>query len=125
MTRLLIGREYNRAFRLGLGAGDFRAARDRDRLILRRGQPERDRRPRGDRRFELDAQHLQEFDVVQIRNLIDTIKQDIDHPGKELDERHARIADIVVGPIFAIIGNSLFRLIHQILEATIVEFGCC
>ena len=60
---------------------------------------------------------------MEIGNLIQPINNVVGHPGEQLDEGHARIADIVISPFFDVVRDAFFSAIHNILEMAVIEFG--
>ncbi len=57
---------------------------------------------------------------MEIRYLIEPVEDDVRHPSKQLDQRHARIAHIVIGPLLAVMGNALSGFVNDVLELTVV-----
>jgi hypothetical protein len=56
-----------------------------------------------------------------IWHLIEAVERRFDHPGKEFDERHAGVTDVVICPLGTIEGEFLFRLVHQVLKSPVVQ----
>lgn len=110
--------------RVGLRArgGDFDAFADDDRLALGGGKIERHRHVRRARRVELDSEHLQERDEHQVRHLVDAVQQHLRHPSEQFDQGDPRIADVVVGPFGAVLGDQPLGVIHDLLEFAVVEY---
>src|SRR5258706_6810989 len=88
---------------------------------LRGGEIKRDRSGRRAWPLQPHPYQFQEFDVVLIGYLVDTVQQHIRHPGKEFDQRYTWIADIMIGPFPAIARDEQLRLVHDILKMAIVE----
>ena len=93
-------------------------------LRLRRGQPERHVPARGGGRAELDPDQLEELDVVQVRDPVEPVDQLVDHLGNGLDQRHAGVGDVVVGPGRAALLDQPLGVVDEILEVPVVEVGC-
>ncbi len=58
---------------------------------------------------------------MQVRNLIQTVKDRLRHPGEEFDQGYAGIADVMIGPLPCVMGNPFFRLVDQLLECAVVK----
>jgi len=58
------------------------AARDDHSMQLRCREVKGQRGDGGHGRLKLDAQQLQQFDIVFLGHLIQTVEQQVDHPGK-------------------------------------------
>src|SRR5262249_60879127 len=100
---------------LGLGAlGRPLGPRRDDRAAApagRGGELEGHVAPGGPRRLEADADEVEEGDEVLVRDLIQTEEVLLRHPGEQLDEGDARIADVVIGPGWAIARDVPLRLV--------------
>ncbi len=74
-------------------------------------------------RFRRDTQKVEEFDVVEFRDTVEFVEDGFRHPGMKLDQRHARVAVVEIGPFGRVARNALAGFAHQIIEAAGVEFG--
>ena len=79
--------------------------------------------PRAAGRAQLDADQFEELHVVPVRHPVQPVDQLVDHPGVRLDERDARIGDVVVGPLRAAGLNESLGVVDEILEVPVVEIG--
>jgi hypothetical protein len=120
--RQLLGRgEDDRLLGLGPDRRDLRAGGDADGVGLGRREPERDLRPRRRRREEAHADELEELDVVALGHAVEPVEQLVGHPREGLDERDAGVGDVVVGPLGAALLDEALGIVHEVLEAAIVE----
>ena len=119
--QLLRRREDARLVRLGSHGGDLRRGRDAHDLRLGAGEPERDVGSRGGRREERHADQLEELHVVPVRHAVQPVDELVRHPGEGLDQRHARIGDVVVSPLGAALLDESLGLVDEVLEPTIVK----
>ncbi len=101
---------------LGLTGGDHHV------LVLgRRRQPEPDVGVRRGRRLEPHAEQLEQRNVELVGNAVDAVDERLGHPREQLDQRDARIGDVVVCPFRTALGNPNARLVDELLEAAVVE----
>ena len=84
-------------------------------------EPERRGAARGRRRVELHADQLEELDVVPVRDPVQPVDQLVDHLGERLDQRDARVADVVVGPVGRALLHQALGVVDQRLEVAVVE----
>ena len=75
------------------------------------------------RREERDADQLEELDVVAVRDAVEPVDQLVGHPGEQLDERHAGVGDVVVGPLGAALLDEPLGVVDEVLEPAVVEVG--
>ena len=101
----------------------LRVCGDALRQIGRRGEPEREWCPRRCGREQPDIDELQELHVEAVRDPVEPVQQLIGHPRERLDERDARVGDVVVGPLGTALLHHPFRLVHEVLETAVVEIG--
>ena len=87
------------------------------------GQPERRRAARGGRRVELQADQLEELDVVPVRDAVQPVDQLVHHLRERLDQRDARVADVVVGPVGRALLDQALGVVDERLEVAVVEVG--
>ncbi len=104
---------------------------DRNRLRVVRRQRQRNRQPEGQlgaragRRLALQAKQLQEFDVIHLRHTVESKDHQFGHPGEQLNEGDARVTEVIVRPLRAVMDDALARFIHQVaLETEVVQVGC-
>jgi len=96
-----------------------RRHRRRDRVLLgHEGQM------RGSRtgRLQVLAEELEELDVVLPRHLVHAELHLLGQPGEELQQRHARIAVVVVRPLLRVARNAQTEVVHDLLEGAVVDF---
>ncbi len=106
---------------------DLCPGRDHE-LVLRLSLREPERQVGGGSggRKKRHAEQLEELHVVEIRHPVQPIEQLVGHPGERLDQHHARVGDVVVGPPVevAVLLDAQLRFVDEILEAAVVEFRC-
>ncbi len=83
---------------VGPRGGDLALVADQHGLRLRGGQPEGHVPVGGRGRAELDPDQFEELDVVEVGDPVEAVDQLVDHLGHRLDQRHAGVGDVVVGP---------------------------
>ena len=88
---------------------------------LRRREPERDVGLGRGRREERDADQLEELDVDPVGHPVEPVEQLVGHPGEQLDQRHAGVGDVVVGPLRAALLDEPLGVVDEVLEAAVVE----
>ena len=103
--------------------GDLGAGRDRDGLGTSTGAPERQVGPRGRGRELLEAQQVEHARVEHVRRLVQPVQHRLGHPGEQLDQRHAGVGQVVVGPFRTQLRNHPLGLVDEVLELAIVEVG--
>ncbi len=116
----LAGKDDRRAS-LGAHRGHLGVGGDEQVVGLRRREVEGDRGLGGAGRLQAHAEQGEELEVELLRHLVDAVDQHLGHPGEELDQRHARVADVMVGPLRAVLRDHALGLIHEILEAAIIK----
>jgi hypothetical protein len=100
---------------LGLPGGDL------DRLGRRSREPEAKVRSRGDGRLHLDPEQVEQCHVELLRDAVQPVDDRLGHPREQLDERDPRVGDVVLRPLRAALREAQARLVHEILEAAVVE----
>ena len=100
------------------GVATWLSARTSTDLRLRGRQPERRLTAGGRRRAELDPDQFEELDVVEVGNPVETVDELINHLGHRLDQRHAGVGDVVVGPGRAALLHKSLGVIDEILEVS-------
>jgi hypothetical protein len=73
--------------------------------------------------MECDAEQFQEGDVQAVGHPVQPVKQLVHHEGEGFNEGDAGVGDIVVRPFRAIMGHQAFGVVHEILEAAVIEVG--
>ena len=122
-VQVVIGHEHHRlAARFG-GGGHLGAEGDGDRLGLRGGEPEREPSHRRLGREQLETDEVEELRVEAVRHLVEAVQEHVGHPGEQLDERHARVGQVVVGPLRAVARDETFGFVDDVLEPPVVEVG--
>ncbi len=116
-----LGGEHHRVLGLGADRGDLGTRRQHDGLLLRRRQPERDAGARGGRGEERDPDEVQEREVVLLRHPVEPVHDLVRHVGDRLDEGHARVGDVVVGPLGSALLDVALGVVDELLEAPVVE----
>src|SRR5690606_3619896 len=101
---------------------DRRERAQRDRRRARIVERERDETARRQRRAQRDAQESQELEALLLRDQVRAIKQRVDEPREELDQRLTRVAD-ARRPFRNVRGDQRQGLFYEVLEAAIVEGG--
>ncbi len=114
-------REHHRLVHLTAKGRRTRPGGDHERRRGRRRQPERDVHAGGSRGEQPDADQFEELPVQPIRHPVQPIQQLVGHERKCLDQRDARIGDVVIGPGRAAIHHYPLGVVDQVLEPTIVE----
>ena len=79
--------------------------------------------PGGRRRVEADADQLEELDVVAVGDAVEPVDDLVRHPREQLDQRHARVGHVVVGPLGHALLDEPLGLVDQVLEPAVVEVG--
>jgi hypothetical protein len=92
-----------------------------DGLGRRRGKPELDLSRRRGRRFEPDAQELEERNVELVRHAVDAVDEHLGHPCEQLDQRDPGVGDVVLGPFRTRLVDPEPSLVHEVLEPPVVE----
>ena len=113
--------EHDRRRTLAPGGRHLHPGRDRGRRLGRAGQPERDVGPGRRRREHPEPDELEELDVVAVRDAVQPVQELIGHEREELDERDARVAHVVVGPLRGEERDAPLRLVDEVLERAVVE----
>ena len=119
---VLLDLEDDRLVARGARRADLgRAAGDQQRLLGRLDEPEADVGGGGARAVELDAEQLEQRDVELVRHAVEPVDRHLRHPREQLDERDARVGDVVLGPLGARAVDAQARLRDEVLEAAVVE----
>ena len=92
-------------------------------LRLRGGQPEGHRAAGRRRRPQADPEQLEELHVVPVRYPVQPVDELVDHLRERLDQRHAGVGDVVVGPLRAPSLDQPLGVVDQVLEPPVVELG--
>ena len=123
-VQLLVGHEDDLLLALSAFGAHLGTRGDADRFRRRCG--EREQQVGAGRRGgeQLDADQFQELHVQPVGYLVDPVQDHLGHPGEQLDERHARIGDVVVCPLWTVPGDPALRLVDDVLEAPVVKVGC-
>jgi hypothetical protein len=95
--------------------------RHRHRLDRRRSEPEAHLGGGRRRRRERDPEQLEQGDVQLVGDAVQPVHQHVGHPGEELDQGDAGVGDVVLGPLRARPRDPGAGLVHEVLEAAIVE----
>ena len=111
---------------VGLGTRGRRRGtrRHATRCARRRGQPERHRYRRRRRRQQPQPDQVQELQVHPVGYPVEPEQQLVGHVREGLDERHARVGHVVVGPLRAAAHHHPLGVVDEILESPVVEVGC-
>ncbi|SCE08018.1 hypothetical protein GA0115246_110455 [Streptomyces sp. SolWspMP-sol7th] len=117
------GREDDGLLALGALRRDLGALGQADGLLLRRGEPEGDVGARGGGREEGDADEVEEGQVVLLGDAIEPVDDLVGHVGHGLHEGHAGVRDVVVGPLRGALLDVALGVVHELLEAAVVEVG--
>ncbi|RPK62978.1 hypothetical protein EES44_16130 [Streptomyces sp. ADI96-15] len=118
-----LGGEDHGLVPLGAGGGDLGADRYRHRLLLRRREPEGHVGAGGRRREQGDADQVEEGQVVLVRDPVEPVHDLVGHVGDGLDEGDAGVGDVVVGPLGRPLLDVALGVVHELLEAAVVEVG--
>ncbi|MDQ1028086.1 hypothetical protein QF035_005668 [Streptomyces umbrinus] len=119
--QFVLGREDRGLLALGARGGDLGAHRQEDRLLLRRGEPERDLRTGRGGREQRDAHQIQERQVVLLRHPVEPVDDLVGHVGDRLHQGDARVGDVVVGPLRGALLDVALGVVDELLEAAVVE----
>jgi hypothetical protein len=120
---LLLGLEDDGVFVGRLGRGDLRALLDHLALGAL-DEVEGDERARRLRRAQADADHVEEGEVVLLRNAVEPVQDELGHPRRQLEHGDARVRRIVIGPVGAIARDEPHRLGDDIGIGPVVELRC-
>ena len=101
--------------------GYLRPRRHGDGAGQRRGEVTGDVDLGRHRRIAADADEFEEALVHLLRHAVELVEGHLRHPGEQLDEGDARIADVVVGPLGAVARDQASRLVDDVLELAQVE----
>ncbi len=74
-------------------------------------------------REQAHADELEEADVIALRHPVDAIQQLVGDVRERFHERDARIGHVVVGPLRDAPLDEALGIVHQVLEAPVVEVG--
>ena len=87
------------------------------------GSDEEDAEPRGRgvRRLQPDAEQLEQLDVVLLRHLVEPVADLLGEVGKQLDQRDAGVAVVLVGPLRRVDRDATQQLLDDGVVAQIVE----
>ncbi len=108
---------------LARGVATSVLADDDDVLRQRAGEPERHSDARGGGREETHADQVEELDVDPLRHPVEPVEQLVGHVRERLDQRHARVVDVVIRPAGAALLHEALRVVDELLEAAVVEVG--
>ena len=120
-----VGLKDQRRFEVGVVHGDLGIARDQDdervagvaQLLEGEGQLGL----RGDGRPGLYVEQLQKLDVGQLGELVELEEQRFGQPGVQLDQRHAGVGVVEVGPLRRVAGDARAGFFDEIFEAAGIE----
>ncbi len=62
--------------------------------------------------------------MVLLRHPVEAVDDLVGHVRDGLDEGHARVRDIVVGPLGAALLDIALGVVDELLEPAVVEVGC-
>ena len=68
-----------------------------------------------------DAEQPQELDARGVGDLVEPVEQGLAEVGEQLEQRDARVALVVVGPLRRVDGDPAEQLLAQLLEGPVVE----
>ena len=115
-----VGFEHNRRAAAG---GDLGSGGDDDSRHEAGGKSERDVGPGRLRRIELNAEQLEELDVVEVGNLIQAIQDHLRHPRKQLSQRDAGVGLALVSPCWRVTRDEQLGLGNDLVKGAIIEDG--
>ena len=75
-------------------------------------------------REEAHADQVEELDVDPLGHPVEPVEQLVGHVRERLDQRHARVVDVVIRPAGAALLHEALRVVDELLEAAVVEVGC-
>ena len=108
------GAEDDRFFDIRARSSDLRLRAHQDGSRLRRRQPEGDGAGRRGGREQVDAEQIQELDVVLVRHPVQPVDQLIDHLRERLDQRHPGVGDVMVSPFRAALLDQALGVVDQV-----------
>ena len=111
--RLVAGRAHRADLGVPRGHGH--------RLDRRGGQPEAHLGGGRRGRRQRDPEQLEQGDVQLVGDAVQAVDEHVGHPGEELDQGDAGVGDVVLGPLRARARDPGAGLVHEILEAAVVE----
>lgn len=118
-----LGGEDDGLLALRTGGGDLCAHGQPYRIFQRRRQPEGDVGARGRRREEGDADQVEEGEVVLLGDAVEPVDDLVGHVGDRFDERDPGVGHVVVRPLRGALLDVALGVIHELLEAAVVEVG--
>jgi hypothetical protein len=86
-------------------------------------EPEGHRHAGRGRREQPDADQLQKLDVVQVGHPVQPVHDLVGHGREGLDQGHARVGDVVVGPLRAALLHHPLGVVDEVLEPAVVQVG--
>ena len=116
-----IGGKDGRLDALDTGSRGLDPGRNVNRLGLRRREPEGERHLAGQRLLQANAEQFHKLDIVLVRHLVQAIDRRLGHPCKKLDQCHARVADIVIGPFGTVEIDFFLGFVYDVLKGPVVE----
>ncbi len=116
--------EHDRLLCFGAQRRCARAAWQRQGRLRRRRQIERHSRSRRSCREQLQPDQFEELEVQTVGHAVEAVQQHVGHVGERLDQCHARVRHVVIGPCRAAGHDHSLGVVDQLLEAPVVEIWC-
>ena len=113
--------EHDRIVDLIADTRDLTARRNLHGGLPGRREPERDVAMRGGGREQAHPDEVEEAEVVQAGHPVEPVQQLVHHMREGLDQRDAGVGDVVVRPLRTVALHQQLGLVHEILEAAVVE----